>query len=150
LEQNVEVTNVGVVAVGGYGLIATKGFKKRCFVIDAVAIYSPDPPRDYRDYEKPDGDIYRSIRIHGTQGHFKVKSCSDQSQEFKKTAFLKNAGAASPTFFMNAAETSSMANVGWASYKPTGLTSPVIKWEILKDIKKGEELLARYQYHIPK
>jgi hypothetical protein len=135
LDENVRVTNVDVVA--GYGLVAKKTLKKGCFLVDATVSFFKGPPPDFRDFNNPDGDCFRSILIGGTLGHFQIKPYSGEQQGITGT---------SPTFYMNAAAKNVMPNVRWASYHYDKTKPPVVKWDFLMDIEPDQELFGQYQF----
>jgi hypothetical protein len=122
------------IVVAGTGLVAAQDCHKGGFLLDSAAVHYEDTPPIF---DKNDGYGYRIIVIAGQVGYFQLRS-------FRNS---ENTPWASTSFYMNEARArdGTKANIKWRSHHlhEKG-QAPVFRWEFLRDVTKGEELLAQY------
>jgi hypothetical protein len=127
------------IVVAGIGLLAADDLQKGGYLLDSAAVYFKDPPPSYgkKEFDDDDGDSYRNVVIGGQVGYFQLRSYSEN----------KNTPWASTSFYMNEARArdGTKPNIKWRShYLHEKGQAPVFRWQFQKNIKKGEELLAKY------
>jgi hypothetical protein len=127
--------------VHGTGVKAAKDFKKGETLLDASAGFRKGHPPDFtpEHYFKDDGDSYRNILIGGKRGYFQIRSYASDDEKKDKGPHLT-----STTFYINEARGGTKPNIKWTAIENEKGQPPVLGWRIIKEIKKDDELLAKY------
>ncbi|KAH8076988.1 hypothetical protein JL720_10289 [Aureococcus anophagefferens] len=124
LRATVSVTKAGV--AHGYGVVARRRLEPGEYLVDPTAIYCPGRPDEHQSRGKK-SEAY----ILNNGGYWRI-------HWFQYDDVLRS----SATYWLNEARGGAKPNVTWGSH-PNGHRN-VMRWRVLRPVKKGEELFVSY------
>ena len=124
LRATVSVTKAGV--AHGYGVVARRRLEQGEYLVDPTAIYCPGRPDEHQSRGKK-SEAY----ILNNGGYWRI-------HWFQYDDVLRS----SATYWLNEARGGAKPNVTWGSH-PNGHRN-VMRWRVLRPVKKGEELFVSY------